>query len=173
MIFFTADTHFDHANIINLCKRPYANVDEMNEALVANWNAVVKPEDVVYHLGDFAFRSTPERALDFACRLNGKVFYMDGNHEEAFTRIPDAWTRVPQCYELFLGKKKPRIVLCHYAMRTWNHEFHGSWHLYGHSHGGLPSYNKSTDVGVDVWNYKPVSLDKIQTFMDLQPKQGE
>ena len=54
-VFFTSDTHFYHANIINFCKRPFANVETMNEALIENWNAVVGVDDIVFHLGDFCF----------------------------------------------------------------------------------------------------------------------
>lgn len=55
MIYLTSDTHFSHANIIEYSKRPFANVDEMDEALVNNWNKVVTPKDIVYHLGDVIF----------------------------------------------------------------------------------------------------------------------
>ena len=63
-IFFTADTHFGHANIIKYCHRPFATVEEMDDALVRNWNAVVSPDATVFHLGDFALDSK-ERWLDY------------------------------------------------------------------------------------------------------------
>lgn len=70
-VFFSSDTHYDHSNILEYSGRPYSSVEEMNEALVENWNAVVRKGDVVYHLGDFAL-GTVERATEFAGRLNGK-----------------------------------------------------------------------------------------------------
>ncbi len=53
-IWFTSDTHFGHANIIRFCDRPFKDIQEMNERLIANWNAVVRPGDSVYHMGDFS-----------------------------------------------------------------------------------------------------------------------
>jgi calcineurin-like phosphoesterase family protein len=60
-VYFTADQHFGHAGIIGLCKRPFRSVEEMDEAMIANWNAVVGPDDEVWHLGDFAYRIKPAR----------------------------------------------------------------------------------------------------------------
>ena len=82
MIYFTSDTHFGHANIIKYCKRPFANVDEMNIALVAAWNAKVKPEDTVYHLGDVTFKR-----LDMVPLLNGTKILIRGNQRVYFHQI--------------------------------------------------------------------------------------
>ena len=78
MVFFTSDTHFDHANIIRFCNRPFATVEEMNEALIANWNRKVHRDDTVYIMGDMFFRTTdPEPILQ---RLKGKKRLIVGNH---------------------------------------------------------------------------------------------
>ena len=53
-IFFTSDTHFDHANIIKFCDRPFKDVEEMNWKLIKNWNDKVPQDGLVFHLGDFA-----------------------------------------------------------------------------------------------------------------------
>jgi calcineurin-like phosphoesterase family protein len=77
--FFTSDPHYWHANIIKFCARPYADVEEMNEALVRNWNEIVRPEDTVIVVGDFslAFRSVET----FTRRLNGRKILVAGNHD--------------------------------------------------------------------------------------------
>lgn len=58
--FFTSDTHFNHAKVIKYCARPFASVEEMNRELLSRWNAVVGPEDTIFHLGDFAMGKTSE-----------------------------------------------------------------------------------------------------------------
>lgn len=167
--FFTSDTHFGHASIINLCKRPYTTVQEMDEALIANWNDLVRPGDTVYHLGDFAFRCGYQRTAEIAGRLNGEIRLIEGNHEEDLLEAFDLGllnnvTFLNRHEEIKVEGQK--IVLCHYAMRTWHHDLRGVWHLYGHSHGGLAPLGKSVDVGVDVWNFAPVSFDRLKEWMD-------
>lgn len=169
-VFFTSDLHFGHDNIIKYCKRPFKDAQEMNEILIKNWNDVVGQDDVVYHLGDFAMGVTnkEEYAIKMRERLNGNIHHIMGNHD------PDHWRTNS-------SKPKPRfqsikdfaqikvegqtIILFHYGMRTWWHDLKGVWHIYGHSHGQLPPYGKSCDVGVDAWNFTPVSFKELQKFM--------
>ena len=79
-VFFTSDTHFYHANIINFCGRPFKNVEVMNETLIANWNSVVGPDDIVFHLGDFCLGGSAEWT-NILNRLNGKIYLIVGNHD--------------------------------------------------------------------------------------------
>ena len=82
-IWFTADTHFSHANIIKYCARPFDNVEGMDRTLITNWNKVVEPKDIVYHLGDFCFRN-PERYLN---ALNGYIYFIYGNHDKKLRKL--------------------------------------------------------------------------------------
>lgn len=163
--FFTSDTHFGHTNIIRYCSRPFASVEQMNDELILRWNSVVKPDDVVYHLGDFAFgRNCAEAAVLAANTLNGVIHLIEGNHEEtAKTVIPNRFASIRQYAEIEVEKQ--HIVLFHYGLRTWHHDLRGVWHLYGHSHNELPAYGKSCDVGVDAWNFFPVSMSTLRQFM--------
>lgn len=79
MRFFTSDPHYYHLNVIKYCNRPYSSVEEMNEALVNNWNSVVTQEDEVYCLGDFSLASRPVEV--FSSRLLGKKLLVPGNHD--------------------------------------------------------------------------------------------
>lgn len=171
--FFTSDTHFGHANIIKYCNRPFSSVEEMDEQLITNWNSKVTPNDIIYHLGDFAFYP-PEKITDLLDRLNGTKVFIPGNHDKnlvkAITNTPklDRFLDNPLLeVTLTSDDEKIKFVLCHYAMRVWNGSHWGSIHLYGHSHGSLQEdiESRSMDVGVDTNNYTPYSLEDILAYM--------
>ena len=155
---FTADTHFNHNNIRIHCHRPFSTVVEMNEALIANWNKLVKPDDFVYHLGDFCFRQG-DKIFE---RLKGRKYLICGNHDSNHTKKMD-WVWVKDSAMIKINEQY--IYLHHYACRVWNRSFHGAWHLYGHSHGSLRPYGKSFDVGVDSHDFKPWAWSEIVVEM--------
>jgi calcineurin-like phosphoesterase family protein len=163
---FTSDLHFGHRRIIELCNRPYASVEEMNEDLIARHNARVKPDDIVHFLGDVSTKHPQQ----FLARLNGKKRLFIGNHDD--TRFS-----AMQCYEsvheaTMLKINGQEIWCSHYAHVTWPKAHKGAWHLFGHSHGNLFSEHirgKMMDVGVDCHNYAPISFEEIQVIMDRRP----
>ena len=165
-VFFTADTHFNHPMVIPLSKRPFASVEEMNEAIVDRWNSRVKRGDRVYHLGDVALGKVQD-AAEILHRLNGQIFLLRGNHDKVAEHksCRDRFVWIKDYFGLKVGDQK--IVLCHYAFRTWNNIHYGSWNLHGHSHGGLTEQENlpQCDVGVDCWDFYPVSFEEIQTKM--------
>lgn len=176
---FTSDTHFGHANIIKYCNRPFKDAEEMNEILIQNWNSVVKDGDFVYHLGDFAMGVGDEGkknrfSANIRRRLNGEIDYILGNHDPNWTKefcdchgTPvdnPGFLRASHYQEVRVHGQK--IILFHYGMRTWHHDLRGVWQVYGHSHTQLKPYGKSCDVGVDEWNFTPVSFDQLKAFMD-------
>ena len=168
---FTADTHFGHKNIIKFTNRPFSSVEEMDEALISNWNARVKPGDDVYQLGDFALNGTT-RCREIIKRLRGNIHLIRGNHEKSADACADEFVWVKDYHELLMDdpdghQGKQPVVLLHYAMRVWNASHHGSFHLYGHSHGTLPDdpNMRSIDVGVDVHEYAPISYERVKSLM--------
>lgn len=163
MKFFTADTHFNHKNIIRYCNRPFSTVEEMNETLIRNWNEKIKPNDTVYHIGDFGFGNL-EPILK---RLNGKKILIIGSHDRDTLKCKDYFEFTTPLLEIY--EQRQCIVLCHYAMRTWAKSHYNTWHLYGHSHGKLPPVGKSYDIGVDVTNFYPLSFYEVKDIMSKRP----
>lgn len=163
MIHFTADLHFGHANIIKYCQRPFECVDEMNEALIRNWNSVVKPMDTVYVPGDFAM-GDPRPYLE---RLYGDIYLIPGDHDEV-----SRWSEDYVLSGIFARWISGQlVVLCHYPMISWSRSHYGSWHIHGHCHEGtLPFYpGKTMNVGVDLRNFYPVSWPEVVEYMEGQP----
>jgi calcineurin-like phosphoesterase family protein len=160
---FTADTHFGHANIIRYCQRPFRDANHMNEVLIARWNAVVKPTDTVYHLGDFGTGPVVRLVRP---RLNGTIRLILGNHDKIRLEEADLFKGIDHLKLVDVGGQ--RVVLCHYAMRTWQFQSKRAWQLYGHSHGNLPDDPSllSLDVGVDCWDYTPVAMHQLHAAMN-------
>lgn len=167
-IFFSSDLHFDHKNIIKYSHRPYADVDEMNEALITNHNSVVKPGDTWYHLGDFCFGGS-DRIPKHLKRMNGQKIFLKGNHD----RSHNFKDLVGDFRNDWFGKiGKYSYHLYHYPIQSWNGAFHGSVHLHGHSHGSTPSPGMLRwDMGVDCWNWFPVSLEELEQVINKRKEE--
>jgi calcineurin-like phosphoesterase family protein len=178
--FITSDTHFGHANIIRYCQRPFASVAAMDEALIERWNARVGDDDVVYHLGDFTLsnRDTARRVL---ARLRGriKVLGYPWHHDRGWVPTTigaspyvgasgHAVEILPPLLTVTLpvaGRRQP-IALCHFPLGQWDRRHHGAWHLHGHSHGTYRGDGAMLDVGVDCFDYAPVTLDELAPRLD-------
>ena len=162
-IYFTADNHFFHAKAIVYGKRPYADLDEMHAALIENWNSRVTQDDTVYVLGDFAFKNKQDQIQPIFAQLNGKKHLIIGNHDNAkVLALP--WSSPPSIYQEIKVDNNDvttRVIMMHYPIRSWNGMYHGSVHLYGHEHGNLPDFHNCCDVGVDSWNWHPVTLPEV------------
>lgn len=158
-VWFTADHHFGHGNIITFCRRPFASSDEMDEALVSRWNEVVEHDDEVWHLGDFAYRCDPHRIASLFDRLHGRTKHLiTGRHDRRHTlRLP--WASARPYAEITIGETP--VILFHYALRDWRRSRNGAWNLHANGHGQIASVDFSCDVGVDVWEYRPISFEEI------------
>lgn len=159
-LFFTSDEHFNHYKIIEYCARPFESTKEMDETLISNFNRTVPKNGFTIHGGDFylgrgKFVDVKREYID---RLNGEHIFLNGSH--------DHWLPQERYHEMVETRVDGRlIVVCHYAMRVWPASHYNSWLLYGHSHGGLPSFGKSYDIGVDNNEYLPVSYEYIKDVM--------
>ncbi|MFH1257325.1 MAG: 2'-5' RNA ligase family protein [Candidatus Micrarchaeota archaeon] len=166
-VYFISDTHFDHANIIRYCNRPFHTADEMNASLVENWNKAVGKNDAIYFLGDMAFGAGSRPASYWLSKLNGKIIFIEGNHEET-GKIN---TYPPVC-DLILDYKENRYFLIHDPAQVPS--YWKGWIIHGHKHNNdLRNYplinpvKKTINVGVELINYAPISIDRI---IELQNK---
>jgi calcineurin-like phosphoesterase family protein len=159
-VWFTADTHFGHAGALALYRRPFASVAAMDAAMVERWNAVVQLDDDIWHLGDFALRIPPAAAGALLRALNGRKHLVTGNNDPPEISALPGWSSAQNYAEVTVGSQ--RLVLCHYAFRTWNGMAKGAVNLHGHSHGRLKPLPRQTDVGVDCWEFRPIAVQQIR-----------
>ena len=169
MVYFTADLHLGHANIIGHCNRPFPSVEEMDRVLLQNWSDRVRPMDTVYILGDCIFRSKAP-AADYLEQMPGHKHLIVGNHDAGWMKKTDLgrfFESVSRMTEIHEGGH--RLVLCHYPMMTWNNVGHGSYHIYGHIHNNtrdfywplLRQMDHALNAGVDINGFRPVTLPEL------------
>jgi calcineurin-like phosphoesterase family protein len=174
-IFFTSDSHFGHARIIELSGRPFANVDEMNETLIQKWNAVVGLRDTVYHLGDFCMG--PKETVFLRKRLNGKIILIKGNHDKKDVVLKEAG--VDEIYvNLQIELEGYKLYLAHIPIhldpgeRPYPEELKKSppedydFFICGHVHGQWKRQGKTINVGVDQWEMTPRTLLELLSAKD-------
>lgn len=156
-LWLTADSHFFHTNIIRYCGRPFTSVEEMNETLLQRWNVRVAPEDTVLHLGDFALGKA-EQVVPFRRRLNGRVVLIRGNHDRFGKATGDAlgFQVVEGQAELRVGEKV--LLLSHEPDFTPVQP--GQVKFCGHVHEHWRCTDFVVNVGVDVWGFKPISIEE-------------
>jgi calcineurin-like phosphoesterase family protein len=155
--FFTSDTHFGHTNIIKYCNRPFKSIEHMNEVLIKKWNNKVKLTDTVFHLGDFSFKGFTE----FKQKLNGNIILIQGNHDEDNRSIIKQmiinlnnknWvlTHIP------FEQNIPDLCLCGHVHDCWKYKKYGNKIM--------------INVGVDVWDFEPISMKQILDFIKSEIK---
>lgn len=173
-IFYTADQHYGHTNkhggIVAMAKRPFASVWEMDEEMIRRHNSRVTPGDRVIHVGDFAKGDH----APYLRRLNGMNELVKGNHDHS-KNLKQAirqhlWHATHDMLTVHDGDTD--IVCCHYGLRVWNKSHRGVLHFYGHSHGKLPGDSQCCDVGVDCWDFYPVTLEEIKTRLATLRERG-
>lgn len=176
-VFYLADWHYGHANVLAFDHRPFRTAEEMNYALVENWNRVVSDEDAVYILGDM-FWVSAQKAIPILDTLRGEKFLIKGNHDRIGNH--EFQKRFQQITDYLEIKDQNRnVVLSHYPTPCFKNHFYGWYHLYGHVHNSFESHMMEHDrflmeelygtpcnmynVGVMMpWiGYTPRTLDEI------------
>jgi len=168
-MFYTADLHLGHANIIKYCNRPFKDIDQMNETLIRNWNSRVKPDDTVIHNGDFCFKNTPGgkegegtvgvSAQEWLKKLNGHIVFVRGNHD----RGNSLNTHIEKLYIRYGG-----IDIC-VVHRPEDCDLNMKYNFVGHVHNEWTFQKRDEagseifliNVGVDCWNFMPATLEEI------------
>lgn len=150
-VFFTSDTHFNHANVIKYCARPFSSLDEMNREMIARWNAVVGSKDTVYHLGDFAMGQASDWP-GFLRQLNGaKKILIRGNHDRSARQMLEGgFSAVHEKLE------RNGWLLQHHPIAT-NRKL-----LCGHIHEKWTRIGWVINAGVDVWDFTPRTIDELE-----------
>lgn len=175
MIYYIADLHFCHENVIRLDNRPFDNIEAMNEKLIQNWNQRVTEEDTVYVLGD-AFWKNEEKSISILTQLKGHKHLIRGNHDGVKGKLAQYWESISDYLEINDGGKL--VVLSHYPMPFYNHQHSGAIMLYGHIHNsrewklmdiwrklvdsvGIPGNFYNVGCMLEYMDYTPRSLDEI------------
>lgn len=151
MIYFTSDTHFNQQRTLELSRRPFDSVEHMNKVLVENWNNMVKPEDTVYHLGDFG-------DITYRDYLNGRIVLLVGNYElkdYTFSELNSYFDVLENPTELNIENNQ--FYLVHEPIDQHPYKFS----LFGHIHKLQMVKLNGLNVGVDCHNFKPISLDEV------------
>ncbi len=159
---FIADTHFSHANIIKYAGRPFASVEEMDRALIENWNKCVGDDDQVFFLGDFGLGDV-EYLQSICAQLKGNKVCIRGNHDANPTRMNRiGFSVVLEAAFLKIGRHN--VELIHIPTNPSPSHFQ----LHGHVHEKRPRkliFNQ-LNLCVEVWDYKPVSEKSILSILD-------
>lgn len=170
MIYFIADTHFGHTNILKLADRPFKTIEEMNERLIKNWNNKVKGSDTVYIIGDMFFRcKESENIENTLSQLNGKKHLIIGNHDSSWmdkVNLNKYFVEVTDFKVTTNGEYA--VTLCHYPLLTWKHESK-SYMIHGHIHANttddffplICKRERVLNAGVDINNFEPVTLEEL------------
>ena len=161
-IYLTSDPHYGHDGIIKFNKRPFESTEEMDEVLIDNWNNTMEGKSLVYIVGDFAWKNHNK----YLSRLKGKKILIKGNHDKMPLTTLNNFTEV---HDLLTKKIDDKVVtFCHYCMHTWDRSCYGSWHVHGHAHGRIKESGNipRCDVGVDVWDYKPVPWEILKKKLE-------
>lgn len=161
---YTADPHFGHDNIIKFCNRPFRNTAHMERVLLDNLQATVGVEDDLWILGDLALgpRAKSRDWLDslFGLLPGKRKHLVTGNHDSDLVKsLP--WDTVTPLAEVRDGPQNQSHMLCHYPMLTWNHARRDAIMMFGHVHDNWQGHRNCVNVGVDVWDFKPVKFDAI------------
>ena len=180
MIYYIADMHFGHENVIRFDDRPFADTEQMDEVLIQNWNERVAADDTVYVLGD-AFWKNEENSIRIMQRLQGHKHLIQGDHDRVKGKLRPYWESIKQYAEV--NDEHRLVILSHYPILFYKNQHYGAVMLYGHVHNtrewvlvekwkkeqwamGIPSRLINVGCMMDYIRYTPRTLTEL---LDANP----
>lgn len=178
MIFYIADMHFGHENVIRFDNRPFADANEMDKYMLSYWNMRVTKNDTVYILGD-AFWKNEEQSIKIINQLKGRKILIKGNHDKVVGQLKQYYDDITDYAEI--SDNKRFVVLSHYPMIFYKNQHRGAIMLYGHVHNtkewdmvekwkqeqqkaGIPCQMFNVGCMMNYMNYMPRTLDEILSY---------
>lgn len=174
-IFITSDTFFGRASIIELANRPFKSVEEMDATLIENWNNVVSENDIVYHLGNFAW--SPIVADNVLKQLNGTIKFILGDFDDALKEVIEYYQGLDILPNDIFKDYKHKIVLSHWPLLDWPGKDRGVYHFHGHNFNTMKTdltESNRINISTDFWKYTPQELKSLfATFKDFKKMSNE
>lgn len=187
--YLTADLHLGHTNIIKYSRRPFEDVNEMNEIIVRDWNTIVQPDDVVWILGDLCLGRI-EESLEVASRLAGQKILVPGNHDRMWPFAKQGtkeefWRKkyleagfvatIGLIMTMWIADRD--VIVSHLPYQGDSHDEdrwlkarpvdNGLWNIHGHIHNnGWRVHGRMLNVGLDAWGGRLVTLEEVEAIIN-------
>ena len=165
--YITSDTWFGRPQILQIANRPFNDVEEMNAALIKNWNKKIKKSDVVFHLGNFAWDPTTARKV--LKKLNGRIFFLKGSSDKALEEVINEFPKAEFFKDAIMELTDFDAVICHYPLAFWNGKDSGTIHIHGHtvfSHKTDLTVENRFNVCSDFWDFTPINYLTLKEFIN-------
>ena len=172
MTYFISDLHLGHSNILELCRRPFGSIEEMDAKIIENWNRRVKKKDVVYIIGDVIWDK--RRVAYYMEQLAGKKILITGNHDSTWVKREECRAYFEEIHSyLEISLNGHPITMCHYPMLEWKSSRKETgrrlgYHIHGHIHNRISNeYNSlyvqfnALNAGADINGFVPVTFDEL------------
>ena len=167
--YVTSDTWFGREHVLQISKQRhhFSDISEMNKHIIKLWNKIIKKDDVVFHLGNFAW--DPHTAESILGSLKGKIFFILGPNDDALMDVFEKFPNVTIIEDQILTLPMHDVVLSHYPLRDWGGKESGTLHIHGHS-----LFNNLTDlkaerrvnICTDHWGFKPIKISTLKDFIN-------
>ena len=165
--YITSDTWFGRPQILQIANRQFNNIEEMNSTLIKNCNKKVKKNDVVFHLGNFAW--DPITARKVLKKLNGKIYFLKGSHDAALEEVIEDFPKAEFFNDSIMELTDFDTIICHYPLSVWNGKGSGTIHIHGHTvfdHKTDLTIENRFNICTDFWGYSPINYLTLKDFIN-------